>query len=73
MNPSPSSSSPPPTSAATLVPRHWTPKQALAVAECLQAMRQVLWALYGPQMQQAWRDQLMPDGTSPEFDPDEPF
>jgi hypothetical protein len=71
MNPSPSSAAP--TSAASLVPRHWTAEQALAVAQCLQAMRQALWALYGPQMQQAWRDQLMPDGTPPEFDPDEPF
>jgi len=55
------------------VPRHWTPEQALAVAECLQAMRQALWASYGPQMQQAWREQLMPDGAPPVFDPDEPF
>jgi len=45
----------------------------LAVAECLQAMRQALWTAYGPRMQQAWRDQLMPDGHGAEFDPDEPF
>ena len=65
---------PSPTSrAAAVVPKHWTPKQALAVAECLPAMRQALWAAYGPQMQQAWREQLMPDQASPEFDPDEPF
>ena len=55
------------------MPRHWTPEQALAVAKCLQAMRQALWAAYGPQMQQAWRYQLMPDQAPPEFDPDEPF
>jgi hypothetical protein len=78
MNTSPWSSptSPPPTSTSTgaaLVPKHWTPEQALAVAECLQAMRQALWAAYGPQMQQAWREQLMPDQGPPEFDPDEPF
>jgi phage tail protein X len=60
-------------SAAVVVPMHWTPEQALAVAECLQAMRQALWAAYGPQMQQAWREQLMPDRAPPEFDPDEPF
>ena len=54
-------------------PMHWTPEQALAVAECLQAMRQALWAAYGPQMQQAWRDQLMPEQAPPEFNPDEPF
>ena len=59
--------------AAAVVPEHWTPEQAMAVAECLQAMRQALWAAYGPQIQQAWREQLMPDTTPPEFDPDEPF
>ncbi len=55
------------------VPRHWTPEQALAVAECLQAMREALWQVYGAQMQQAWCEQLMPTGTPPEFDPDAPF
>jgi hypothetical protein len=30
------------------------------------------WLAYGLQVQQAWREQLMP-GTPPEFDPDEPF
>jgi hypothetical protein len=56
-------------SAAVVVPMHWTPEQALAVAECLQAMRQALLAAYGPQMRQAWREQLMPDQAPPEFDP----
>jgi hypothetical protein len=36
-------------------------------------LRQALWALYGPQMQQAWRDQLLPGPGLPAFDPDEPF
>ena len=62
-----------PSSPAVVVPLHWTPAQALAVFECLQAMRQALWVVYGPQVQQAWRDQLVPDGPPPEFDPDEPF
>ena len=66
-------SSSPSSSASPVVPSHWTPEQALAVAECLQAVRQALWALYGPQMQQAWREQLVPEGVPPEFDPDEPF
>lgn len=56
-----------------VVPAHWTPEQALAVAECLQAMREALWLRYGPQMQQAWREQVMPAGSPPEFDPDAPF
>lgn len=59
--------------AASLIPRHWTPEQALAVFECLHALRQVLWDTYGPEVQQAWREQLAPDGAPPEFDPDEPF
>ncbi len=67
------STSVPMPSSASAVPLHWTAEQALAVAECLQAMRQALWTAYGPRMQQAWRDQLMPDGHGPEFDPDEPF
>lgn len=59
--------------ATPVVPRHWTPEQALAVFECLQALRQALWAVYGPQVQQAWREQLVPPGPLPEFDPGEPF
>jgi len=62
-----------PSAPAVVVPLHWTPAQALAAFECLQAMRQALWAVYGSQVQQAWRDQLVPDGPPPEFDPDEPF
>ena len=63
-----------PSSAATsTVPLHWTPEQALAVFDCLHALREALWTVYGPQVQQAWRDQLMPDSPPPEFDPDEPF
>ena len=67
------SSAPPTSAAAAHIPRHWTPEQALAVFECLQALRLALWDAYGPQVQQAWRDQLVPDGPLPEFDPDEPF
>jgi hypothetical protein len=55
------------------VPTHWSPEQALAIMECLQVLRQTLWAAYGPQMQQAWRDQLVHEHPPPEFDPDEPF
>lgn len=58
---------------ATLVPLHWTPEQALAALECLQAVREALWLAYGPQVQQAWRDQLVPHGPMPNFDQDTPF
>jgi hypothetical protein len=69
----PASSATPTSPAAVHIPRHWTPEQTLAVFECLQALRQALWDAYGPQVQQAWRDQLVPDGPPPEFDPDQPF
>lgn len=69
----PPSSAPPTSTAAALIPRHWTPEQALAVFECLQALRQALWSAYGPQVQQAWREQLVANGAPPDFDPDAPF
>jgi hypothetical protein len=66
--------SPPPwTSASFAVPNHWSPEQALAVLEGLQAVREAVWAVYGPQAQRAWRDQLVPDHGPPDFDPDLPF
>jgi hypothetical protein len=58
---------------AIALPSHWTPEQALAVFECLQAIQEALWALYGAQVQQAWRDQLVHDSAPPQFDPDAPF
>ena len=58
---------------AAPLPPHWTPEQALAVFECLHALREQLWAVYGPPVQQAWRDQLVPHRAPPEFDPDLPF
>ena len=61
------------TTPAPAMPLHWTPQQALAVFECLHSMRQALWAAYGPQVQQAWRDQLVPEASMPDFDPDAPF
>ena len=68
-----SKSAAPPPPATKIVPPHWTPEQALAVFECLQAVREALWLAYGPEVQQAWRDQLVPDGPMPDFDPDMPF
>lgn len=55
------------------LPTHWTPEQALAVFECLHALREQLWALYGFDVQQAWREQIEPQLPLPEFDPNEPF
>ncbi len=64
---------PPGPTALVAVPGHWSPEQALAVFECLQALREALWASYGPQVQQAWRDQLRAEHDIPAFDPDAPF
>jgi hypothetical protein len=62
-----------PNTVTPLVPTHWSPEQALAVFECLHALRGALWVVYGSQVQQAWRDQLEPEQDMPEFDPDAPF
>lgn len=59
--------------AARVIPGHWTPEQALAAWECLHAVREALWVLYGSQMQQAWVEQLEPASDPPDFDPDAPF
>ena len=37
------------------VPTHWTPQQALAVFEIVDALRDQVWELYAPQIQQAMR------------------
>lgn len=58
---------------ALSLPAHWSPEQALAVFECLQALREQLWAIYGPAVQQAWRDQLVDHEPPPFLDPDDPF
>jgi hypothetical protein len=55
------------------VPTHWSAQQALAALECLHAMREAIWSVYGPQVQQAWRAQLSPGRAPPDFDPDLPF
>jgi hypothetical protein len=58
---------------AVTLPEHWSPEQALAIFECLHSLREALWARYGPEVQQAWREQLLPEPELPLFDPDEPF
>jgi hypothetical protein len=55
------------------VPTHWSPEQALAVLEALQVVREAVWSVYGHQAQQAWCDQLVPNRSPPDFDPDLPF
>ena len=45
----------------------------LALASSTKCSATPGWPVYGPQVQQAWLNQLVPDGPPPEFDPDEPF
>jgi hypothetical protein len=61
-----------PTTEFTL-PSHWSPSQALAVFECLLSLRDRLWLAYGPQIQHAWRAQLVPQQLTLPIDPSEPF
>jgi hypothetical protein len=58
---------------ASALPSHWSPTQALAIFEFLEVMREQLWLAYGPDIQRAWRDQLVPDRAPTDFDPDSPF
>lgn len=37
------------------IPEHWTPEQALAVFEMIDAWRDAVWARYGPDIQEACR------------------
>jgi len=42
---------------ASALPTYWTPEQALAVFEILDELRDQVWGLYGPQIQQAMREE----------------
>jgi len=59
--------------AAFTLPSHWSPTQALAVFECLELIRQELWLAYGPDIQLAWRGQLVRERAPPDLDPELPF
>ena len=60
-------------STAFTLPSHWSPKQALAVFECLELLRDQLWLAYGPEIQRAWRAQLAPQQLTLPIDPSNPF
>lgn len=55
------------------LPSYWSPKQALAVFECLELLRDQLWLVYGPEIQRASRNQLVPEHAPPDLDPKSPF
>ena len=39
------------------LPTHWSPEQAVAVFEILDELREHIWARYGLQIQQVFRDE----------------
>ena len=47
--------------------------QALAVFECLELMQEKLWLAYGPEIQRAWRSQLVAERPTPDQNFDLPF
>jgi hypothetical protein len=53
--------------------QHWTPEQALAVAECLQALRQHCGPPTAHRCSRPGAISSCPTRAPPEFDPDEPF
>lgn len=58
------------------LPEHWTPAEALAVFEFLDLLREHLWQHYGPDIQQAFREQFEDHDSRQQplrFDPHSPF
>ena len=45
------------------IPAYWTPEQALAVVELLDDLRELIWAHYGLQMIDEFRQQNGPRGN----------
>ena len=45
------------------IPAYWTPDQALAVVELLDDLRELIWAHYGVQLIDAFREQNRPRGS----------
>jgi hypothetical protein len=58
------------------LPEHWTPAEALAVFEMIDLLREQLWTCYGPDIQEAFRDQIIdhdPRQQDLPFDPEPLF
>ena len=58
------------------LPDHWTPEQALAVHEALEALGDALWRGYGTQIQQLLLEDCLTEHATPQrdlFDPDDPL
>jgi hypothetical protein len=55
------------------LPEHWTPAQALAVHEALEALSEALWAYYGAQMQALIAEETCRNEQLELLDPDDPL
>jgi hypothetical protein len=47
------------------LPDYWTPEQALAIVEFIGDLREAIWAHYGEQLIDAYREQQQPDIDGP--------
>lgn len=47
------------------LPAHWSPRQALAVFEFLEHLRDQLWTQYATEIQRAYRNDLQPQHLNP--------
>jgi hypothetical protein len=45
------------------IPAYWTPEQALAVVELLDDLRELIWAHYGMQLIDEFREQHLPSSS----------
>lgn len=55
------------------LPEHWTPEQALAVQEALDAFSEALFAVYGAQMQALIAEETRQNNQLDLLDPDDPL
>ncbi len=55
-----------------IVPTYWSLQQALAVFEILDEIRDRVWQSYGPQIQEAMREDQCATGPTPRHATDQP-
>ena len=50
------------------IPDYWTPDQAFAIVEFIADLREAIWAHYGAQLADAYREQHLSDAGGPSSD-----
>ena len=63
----------PPKLTGIALPRHWSPEQALAAYELTDLLRELIWQLYGAEVQKALRQQQHPRQLRVPIDREPPF